>query len=69
MKPFSVTLGNMYLLSYRRIEKDTIHNILFSKFHKFRLYTDLASSVWLHTDITRVIRYTVSMYLKYVELP
>lgn len=51
----------MYLLSYRRIEKDTIHNILFRKFHKFRLYPDLVSSVWLHTDITR---YTI--YSKYV---
>lgn len=32
-------------LSYRRIEKDTIHHILCRKFHKFRLYPYLVSSV------------------------
>lgn len=40
-------------LSYRRIEKDTIHHILFRKFHKFRLYPYLVSSVGSEqTDIT-----------------
>lgn len=42
-------------LSYRRIEKDTIHHLfvyLFRKFHKFRLYPHPASS--LRSDLSEL---------------